>query len=91
MFKFQNITVPNGDFSVEYMFPDDDTHLVLTRIDKGASVRVLASFNVFVPHQAQPSVLNPFPTSPGCELGEDPGILLNKILAILLPVGGVLG
>lgn len=91
LFKFENITVPNGDFSVEYIFPDDGTHSVLTRIDKGASVRVLASFNVFVPHQAPPSILNPFPTSLGSELGEDPGILLSKILAIVLPVGGVVG
>lgn len=91
LFKFENITVPNGNFSVEYLFPDDGTHQVLTRIDRGASVRVLASFNVFVPHQAPPSILNPFPTSPGSELPEDPGILLSKILAIALPVGGVLG
>src|SRR5918996_1667247 len=61
LFKFENITVPDGDFSVEYIFPDDGTHQVLARIDKGTSVRGLASFNVFVPHQAPPSLLNPFP------------------------------
>ena len=87
LFKFENITVPNRDFSVEYLFPDDGTHQVLTRIDRGASVQVFASFNVFVPHQATPSILNPFPTSPGSELGEDPGILLSKVLAKVLPVG----
>ena len=54
LFKFENISVPNGNFSVEYIFPDDGTHQVLTRIDKGSAVRVLASFNVFVPHQAPP-------------------------------------
>ena len=61
LFRFENITVPDGDFSVEYIFPDDGTHQVLARIDKGTSVRGLASFNVFVPHQAPPSLLNPFP------------------------------
>jgi len=91
LFKFENITVPDGDFSVEYIFPDDGTHQVLTRIDKGTSARVLASFNVFVPHQAPPSILNPFPTSPGSESGEEPGVLLSKILAIVLPIAGALG
>lgn len=61
LFRFENITVPDGDFSVEYIFPDDGTHQVLARIDKGTLVRGLASFNVFVPHQATPSILNPLP------------------------------
>jgi len=91
LFKFENITVPDGNFSVEYIFPDDGTHQVLTRIDKESVVRVLASFNVFVPHQAPPSILNPFPIPPGSELGENPGILLSIILAIMLPAAGVLG
>jgi hypothetical protein len=63
LFRFENITVPNGNFSVEYLFPDDGTHQVLTRIDKGTAVQVLGSFNVFVPHQAPPSLLNPFPNA----------------------------
>jgi hypothetical protein len=63
LFKFENITVQDGDFLVEYIFPDDGTHQVITRIDKGADVQVLASFNVFVPHQAPPSLLNPFPNA----------------------------
>ncbi|MEP6576083.1 MAG: hypothetical protein ABJB85_06630 [Nitrososphaerota archaeon] len=29
LFKFENITVPNGDFSVKYIFPDDGTHQVI--------------------------------------------------------------
>src|ERR671910_3142277 len=91
LFRFENITVPDGDFSVEYIFPDDGTHQVLARIDKGTSVRGLASFNVFVPHQAPPSILNPFPTPPGTELSDNPGILLSMILAIVVPVAGVLG
>lgn len=68
LFKFENITVRDGDFSVEYIFPDDGTHQVITRIDKGADVQVLASFNVFVPHQAPPSLLNPFPNASASEI-----------------------
>lgn len=68
LFKFENITVRDGDFSVEYLFPDDGTHQVITRIDKGADVQVLASFNVFVPHQAPPSLLNPFPNASASEI-----------------------
>jgi hypothetical protein len=68
LFKFENITVRDGDFAVEYIFPDDGTHQVITRIDKGADVQVLASFNVFVPHQAPPSLLNPFPNASASEI-----------------------
>ena len=57
LFKFQNISAQNGDFSVDYLFPDDGTHQVLLRIDKNDSINV-ASFNVFVPHQSPPSILD---------------------------------
>ena len=33
LFKFQNLTVADGDFNVEYIFPGDGTHQVITRID----------------------------------------------------------
>ena len=57
LFKFENITVPNGDFSVKYLFPDDGTHQVILRINSTHLVE-LASFQVFVPHQSPPSLLN---------------------------------
>lgn len=57
LFKFQNISVPHGDFYVEYIFPDDGTHQVLLRIDRNESIH-LASFQVFVPHQSPPEVLD---------------------------------
>lgn len=79
MFKFENITVGDGDFSVEYIFPDDGTHQVITRIDKGADVQVLASFNVFVPHQAPPSLLNPFPNASASEIES-----LMRVLTIVI-------
>ena len=43
---------------------------------------------VFVPHQSSPSILNPFPTSPGTN-EYDSGILVSKVLAIVLPAAGV--
>lgn len=51
LFKFENISVPNGDFSVDYIFPDDGTHQVLLRLDRDETIQ-LASFQVFVPHQS---------------------------------------
>jgi len=79
LFKFENIIVRDGDFSVEYIFPDDGTHQVITRIDKGADVQVLASFNVFVPHQAPPSLLNPFPNASASEIES-----LMRVLTIVI-------
>ena len=57
LFKFQNITVPNGDFSVDYLFPEDGTHQVLLRLDRNNTIHV-ASFQVFVPHQSPPNILD---------------------------------
>jgi hypothetical protein len=57
LFKFENITVPNGDFSVKYIFPDDGTHQVILRVDSNHLVE-LASFQVFVPHQSSPSLFS---------------------------------
>jgi hypothetical protein len=79
LFRFENISVPEGNYSVEYIFPDDGTHQVITRIDKGADVQVLASFNVFVPHQAPPSLLNPFPNTPASEIES-----LTRVLTIVI-------
>ena len=60
LFKFQNISIPDGDFSVKYLFPDDGTHQVLLRVDGKNKLTEIASFKVFVPHQGPPSVLDPF-------------------------------
>ena len=88
LFKFENITVADGDFSVKYIFPDDGTHQVVTRISKGTSVLTLATFNVFVPHQSSPSILNPFPlASSVVGSNDDTGVLISRIVVVmLLPV-----
>ena len=31
LFKFENITVPDGDFSIKYIFPDDGTHTLASK------------------------------------------------------------
>ena len=57
LFKFKNVSVQNGDFSVDYLFPDDGTHQVLLRLDRNDTIN-LASFKVFVPHQSPPDLLS---------------------------------
>lgn len=88
LFKFENISIPNGHFSVKYIFPDDGTHQVLLTLNRGDKLIIPALFNVFVPHQSPPSILDPFPAPPGTS-NDDPGIWISKILAVLLPSAGV--
>ena len=86
LFKFENITVADGDFSVKYLFPDDGTHQVLTRINTNNSIS-LTSFSVFVLHQAPPSILNPFPkTVEGNYTIEQ---FITIVLIVLLPIAAV--
>lgn len=59
LFKFENVSIQEGHFSVKYLFPDDGTHQVILRLD-GSVGPQLASFNVFVPHQSPPTLLDPF-------------------------------
>ena len=86
-FKFDNISIPNGHFSVKYLFPDDGTHQVLLRLVTNNDI-IPATFKVFVPHQSPPSILDPFPSTPGSS-NDDLGILISKILAVLLPAAAV--
>ena len=86
-FKFDNISIPNGHFSVKYIFPDDGTHQVLLRLVTDNDV-IPASFKVFVPHQSPPSILDPFPSSPGTS-NDDLNIWISKILIVLLPAAAV--
>ena len=71
LFKFENISIDNdGHFSVKYLFPDDGTHQVITRLDTNNSVN-LALFNVIVPHQFAPSISDPFLSSPSSTTGSN--------------------
>ena len=88
LFKFENISVSNGDFSVKYLFPDDGTHQVITRIyNKKNPINLgIGSFSVFVPHQSPPDILNPFPTSPSNDGGGN-RILSGNIPLVMLAIG----
>jgi hypothetical protein len=88
LFKFENISVDDGHFSVKYLFPDDGTHQAITRLDTERSVN-LALFNIFVPHQSLPSGLNPFPSSssPTTEVSN----VTQQVGMIAIIVGGIGG
>jgi len=48
-FKFNNISAPNGDFSVKYLFPDSGIYQVITRINSNNPPSImLATFTVIV-------------------------------------------
>jgi len=48
LYNFSDITVPNGNFSVNYAFPNDGTFPVYLRVDIPSSISI-ARFQVLVP------------------------------------------
>lgn len=52
-FKFSNITVPNGQFSVKYLFQDTGIFEIIARVS-GNGIAALAPFKVIVPLQPYP-------------------------------------
>ena len=87
LFKFENISVgDDGHFSVKYLFPDDGTHQVLTRLDTKDS-STAAAFSVFVPHQAPPNILNPFPSSPSSVISDSNSGSSHQIIMTVILVG----
>ena len=62
IFRFTNITAPDGVFSIKYLFPDTGLYQVITRITSQsnvvASLASLTSFKVLVPGQPNPFSLN---------------------------------
>ena len=59
IFRFTNITAPDGVFSIRYLFPDVGLYQVITRITSPSNaVESLASFKVFVPGQPNAFSLN---------------------------------
>ncbi|MGA9842051.1 MAG: hypothetical protein WBQ25_07025 [Nitrososphaeraceae archaeon] len=51
-FKFNNITAPNGNFSLKYLFPDYGTYQIIANVRSNTSAVALASFQLVVPLQA---------------------------------------
>ena len=52
-FKFSNITVPDGQFSVKYLFQDTGVFEIITRLS-GKEIAALGAFKVIVPLQPYP-------------------------------------
>jgi hypothetical protein len=52
-FKFSNITVPDGQFSVKYLFQDTGVFEIITRLS-GKEIVALGAFKVIVPLQPYP-------------------------------------
>lgn len=52
-FRFSNITVPDGQFSVKYLFPDTGIYEIITRVS-AKEIAALAAFKVIVPLQPYP-------------------------------------
>ncbi len=52
-FRFSNITVPDGQFSVKYLFQDTGIFEIITRVS-GNGLAALAPFKVIVPLQPYP-------------------------------------
>ena len=57
-FKFDNISSSNGDFSMNYIFPDSGTYQVITRVDSN-NLSTLGAFKVNVPFQPFGTVTAP--------------------------------
>ena len=52
-FRFSNITVPDWQFSVKYLFPDTGIYEIITRVS-AKEIAALAAFKVIVPLQPYP-------------------------------------
>ena len=61
IFKFENISSSNGDFSVNYFFPDSGVYQVMTRVDTN-NLSTLGSFKVAVPFQPFGTITAPTPS-----------------------------
>jgi hypothetical protein len=57
--KITNGTFAEGNFSINYAFPDSGSYQVISKLDS-KNVAELASFNVFVPFQASSSTYKSF-------------------------------
>ena len=60
-FKFENISSANGNFNVDYIFPDSGIYQIMTRVDSNNS-STLGSFKVNVPFQPLGTFSAPTPS-----------------------------
>ena len=58
LYKFENRLIPlsNGQFSVNYIFPDDGEHRVIVQLYQNTTPYTISAFDIVIPH--------PIPQSP---------------------------
>ena len=58
LYKFENRLIPlaNGQFSVNYIFPDDGEHRVIVQLYENTTPYTISAFDIVIPH--------PIPQSP---------------------------
>ena len=59
VFRFDNITVSDGDFSIKHSFVNYGTHQVIVRVNTNSSI-TLASFDIIIPSYQSSSSSSPF-------------------------------
>ena len=59
LYKFENKLLPviDGQFSVDYIFPDDGEHRIILQLYKNTTPFTVSSFDLLIPH-AYPSITN---------------------------------
>ncbi len=66
LYKFENKLIPviDGQFSVNYVFPDDGEHRIILQLYNNITPFTLSSFDLLIPHLTTPSqtdrILKPF-------------------------------
>jgi hypothetical protein len=57
LYKFENRLIPlaNGQFSVNYIFPDDGEHRVIVQLYQNTTPYTISTFDLVIPHPAPPS------------------------------------
>jgi len=57
LYKFENKLIPisGGQFSVDYIFPDDGEHRIILQIYKNTTPFTVSSFDLAIPHSVPPS------------------------------------
>ena len=57
LYKFENSLLPviDGQFSVDYIFPDDGEHRIILQLYKNTTPFTVSSFDLLIPHATPPS------------------------------------
>ncbi|MGI0051271.1 MAG: hypothetical protein ACRD8K_05995 [Nitrososphaeraceae archaeon] len=83
LFGFDNLTVSDGDFSVNHSFANYGSHQVILRVDTNSSI-IPASFNVMIPSN-QPS--SPFLVDSDKSTLENDKSIHNFVTYLIIGIG----